>query len=263
MIVLHHGTGAEDFTILDPALDEEAWGKLRQVARRLLRARRSERAAEILETIPFRISHGTNFFQDKFEVLHRSVPIEGYAALEEQGCSSDDRLAYRDIANTITELGHYIRFIAIVPDLNAGPGMVASPRPNVTSRSVERALRDAEILLQSAGAASAVDRVHSALHAYLSEICKLAGISAPKDASITQLLKLLRTGHPQIRPSEPRANDVLRVMGAIATIVDAINSVRNRASSAHPVENVLGEPEAILVINCGRTVLHYLDAKLR
>ena len=263
MLVLHHGSGAQDFSILDGALDDEAWASVKQVACRFLRARHSDRAAEILETTPFQVSHGTNSFQDEFEVLHRSVPIEEYAALEEKRCVSEDSLVYRDIANTISELGHYIRFIAIVPDLNAGPELVASPQPAVTSASVERALRDAEILLRSAGAASAVDRVHTALHAYLLEICKLSSISAPKDASITQVFKLLRDGHPRIRPSGPCADDLVRVVNAIATILDAMNPVRNRASGAHPAERLLGEPEAILVINCGRTVLHYLDAKLR
>lgn len=263
MLVLHHGTGAQDFTILDRALDDEAWAKVKQVTCRLLRARRSDRAAEILETIPFQISHGTNFFQDEFEVLHHSVPIEEYAALEEQGHGAEDSFAYRDIASAMSELGHYIRFIAIVPDFDAGPESVPSPEPAVTSASVERALREAEILSRSAGAASAVDRVHTALHAYLLEICKGARISAPRDASIMQLFRLLRDGHPRIRPSGPRADDLVRMINAIATILDAMNAVRNRASGAHPAAEVLGDPEAVLVVNCGRTVLHYLDAKLR
>lgn len=263
MIVLYHGSGAGDFTILDPALGDEAWSKLKRNACRLLRARGCDHAVEILDTVPFQVSHGTNFFQDEFEVLHRSVPIEEYVSLEEQAREAEDRFVYRDIASALSELGHYIRFIVIVPDLDAGPEMVPSPKPTLTSASVERALRDAAILLQSAGAASAVDRVHTALHAYLLEICKLVSISVPKDPSLTLLFKLLRERHPKIRPSGPRVDDLVRVMGAIATILDAMNPVRNRASGAHPTEGVLGEAEAILVINCGRTVLHYLDARLK
>jgi hypothetical protein len=47
------------------------------------------------------------------------------------------------------------------------------------------------------------------------------------------------------------------------TIVDALNPLRNKASVAHPNANLLAEPEAMLVVNSVRTVLHYLDAKLR
>jgi hypothetical protein len=34
------------------------------------------------------------------------------------------------------------------------------------------------------------------------------------------------------------------------------------ASLAHPNECLIGEPEAMLVVNATRTILHYLDAKL-
>jgi hypothetical protein len=57
-------------------------------------------------------------------------------------------------------------------------------------------------------------------------------------------------------------NDITRVLHAMATILDALNPVRNRATVAHPNEMLLDEPEAMLVINTVRTLLHYLDAKL-
>lgn len=44
-------------------------------------------------------------------------------------------------------------------------------------------------------------------------------------------------------------------------IFDALGPVRNRASIAHPNIELLAEPEAMLVINVGRTLLNYLDAK--
>ena len=49
----------------------------------------------------------------------------------------------------------------------------------------------------------------------------------------------------------------------MATILDSMNSLRNRASVAHPNESLLEDPEAMLVINSARTVLHYIDAKMR
>jgi hypothetical protein len=62
---------------------------------------------------------------------------------------------------------------------------------------------------------------------------------------------------------EPRAKDIDRIIQAISTILDALNPVRNRASGVHPNALLLQEPEAMLVINCSKTLLHYFDSKLR
>ena len=129
--------------------------------------------------------------------------------------------------------------------------------------SVERALADAEQLIYSRGAASGVDRVHTALHAYLKGIAEKASLQFPENAGITTLFKLLCGSHPALHVPEPRAGEIDRVIRSISTILDALNPVRNRASGAHPTEAVLRGPEAMLVINSVRTLLHYLDAKLR
>ena len=42
----------------------------------------------------------------------------------------------------------------------------------------------------------------------------------------------------------------------------AIDPLRNKNSFAHPTWALLDVPEAMLVINAARTILHYLDAKL-
>ena len=52
------------------------------------------------------------------------------------------------------------------------------------------------------------------------------------------------------------------MLNACSAILDAMLPVRNRASVAHPNAELLGEVEARLVINVGRTLLSYLDAKL-
>jgi hypothetical protein len=52
------------------------------------------------------------------------------------------------------------------------------------------------------------------------------------------------------------------VLNAFASVLDAMLSVRNQASVAHPNAALLDEPEARLVINASRTLLHYLDDKL-
>lgn len=128
---------------------------------------------------------------------------------------------------------------------------------------VEQALADAEALLASSRPVSAVDRTHTALHGYLLAACDRQGIAYGSDATMTAVFRLLRDNHPALRDLGARSEDTQRMLQAMATVVDTLNPLRNRASVAHPNEQLLGDEEAWLVINATRTLLHYLHAKLR
>ena len=140
--------------------------------------------------------------------------------------------------------------------------MVAGELPPNASAVVSRAISDAEALLKATGATSGVDRVHTALHGYLIALCNAVGIDHAPDAPMTALLKALRREHPRFQDLGPRAADIERVLNGCATIMDALNPLRNRASVAHPNELLLPPDEARLVINIARTLLGYLAAKL-
>lgn len=150
---------------------------------------------------------------------------------------------------------------AMIARLDTGDG-VSSPTPSITSETVERALRDAEVLIETPGATSGVDRLHTVLHGYLLAACESAGIAHPNDADMTAVMKLLIQQHPKLRPGSARAQDITAVLRSISAILAAFNPVRNRASVAHPNPKLLEQPEAMLVINAARTILHYVDAKL-
>lgn len=145
--------------------------------------------------------------------------------------------------------------------LRSGPH-VEQPVPRITSEVVERALLDAQELVRTRGATSGVDRVHTALHGYMREVCRDGNVGAADDASLTDLFKLAREHHPAFRDLGPRSDDILKVLRAIATILDSLNPLRNKASVAHPNPALLPEPEAMLVINAARSILHYLDEKV-
>jgi hypothetical protein len=150
---------------------------------------------------------------------------------------------------------------AMLTRLEGAPG-VTTPRPKITTATVDRAIDDAETLIQTSGATSGVDRIHTALHGYLMAACDEAKIAYPRDADLTHLLKLLRQHHPKLQHVGPRAQDILQVLRSLSAVADALNPVRNRASVAHPNPSLLEQPEAMLVVNAARTILHYLDAKL-
>ena len=79
----------------------------------------------------------------------------------------------------------------------------------------------------------------------------------------TGLFKIIVGSDPSFQAKGPRAEDIEKIGRGIASVLDALNPLRNRASLAHPNDSLLDEPEAMLVINSIRTLLHYLNSKLR
>lgn len=263
MITLYHGPGSTGHSVGDPALDTENWDKLRATAAALLKKRKYPLAARLLESCDFLICNGINDWEDEFEVLYRAVGLNDYVKFDDYARSPDHRRAFEEIAKTLTELGHYIRFVSVELVADLSPQPVATPSPKMAGVVVERALLDAEQMVQQGSPVSAVDRAHTALHGYLREICADANLVARgDDSNITGLIKILREKHPQFSSSAahgPHTQTVLKAMGAIC---DALNPIRNRGSLAHANEKLLSEADAMLAINASRTILHYVHQKL-
>ena len=90
----------------------------------------------------------------------------------------------------------------------------------------------------------------------------VTGLIGPNGAGKTTLFSLIRQLHPKFQNNPPGVESQ-RMLRGIAQIVDALNPVRNRKSMAHPTEELLEEPEAMLAANAIRSLLHYLNMKLR
>jgi len=146
--------------------------------------------------------------------------------------------------------------------LETGKAVVEMEVLKSASAVVKRALVDADSLLKTSGPQSAVDRVHTAMHGYLGSLCDESQIEYPLSPTMTQLLKALRKDHIAFSEPGPREDDIRRIANSLGSILDALNPVRNKASVAHPNEELLGDAEALLVINTVRTLLSYLEAKL-
>ena len=154
------------------------------------------------------------------------------------------------------------QLVGIAARLRGGPA-VALDDLRVESGAVNRAIADAETLIRERGAASGVDRVHTTLHGYLRAVASEHQISPAADPSMTDLIKALRANLPALQDAGPRGQDVSSILKAVGSILGSLDPIRNRASGAHPNEYVLAEPEALLVIDAARTVLNYLNRKLR
>lgn len=261
MLTLYHGSGASGFDIISPHLNHEEYKKLKDNIIRLLTAKKQLTEIKYFQTFNFELSNGTNYFNDEFLVLHAKISVENYVKLTEfKNINSNLENYYSHISNAFTELGYFIRFISVFIDQDNNKIVVDSPEPKTNSLTVQIALKDAETLFRTSGAQSAIDRVHTAIHGYLKQICNDNDIKYEKDPSLTTLFGLIR---PMIQPSGMNNNDVIKILRSSAVILEAINNIRNKASMAHPNEILLDEDEAILAINSTRTLLHYLDAKLK
>lgn len=156
----------------------------------------------------------------------------------------------------------HTKILAWITRLETGAEAVSVAIESATE-VVQRALGDAEVLIRTQGPQSAVDRVHTAMHGYLLNLCDEARIQYQERANANQLLKLILNGHPGFKPVGERPQDITQILRGLAQIVDATNPVRNNSSVAHPNQHLIGPDEAWLVINAVRTLLSYLESKRR
>ena len=113
MITLYHGSGAGDFEVHGDVLDEQEHESLLLNARHILRARGEDFAVKFLERAAFRVTEGTNHFNDEFQVLVAHVPLQEYDEFRIISSQAEAQRAFRKIAEVLTEIGFYVRFIAV------------------------------------------------------------------------------------------------------------------------------------------------------
>ena len=159
-----------------------------------------------------------------------------------------------------TEKRH-AEFETIISRLRGAPS-VGSIHPQTSSDVVTRAINDAEILIETSGATSGVDRIHTAIHGYFKALCSQAEIEFDADPRVDQFFKLLLNKHPAFDDLGARGQDITTIIRSFSSILNALNPIRNRASVAHPNDELLKNEEAMFVINVARTLIQYVDAKL-
>jgi hypothetical protein len=260
--LFQQGSGSSQCEIVKPALTPEQWTRLKNTAIRLLRARGRQKAADILETENFGLYEATNDWQDDFAALHKQVSVEEYAEYGEKHAQEDYRDGCREMALVFTELGQYIRFVAV--ELSMDDDVVVSPElPPTTPEAVRLALTNVEHLMSTQGPVSAIDRVHTAIHGYLKALCDASGLTpVSPDPSVNALLKQL-VQHPKFKTSPAYSEKIERILRAFATVLDSMNTLRNHASLAHPNEKLLDEADAMLVVNAARTILRYISDRFK
>ena len=261
-MVLYQGPGAGDYEIGAPSRSPEAWARVKTNACRYLRATGATDAASFFEQHNFRPVHATNHFHDEFEMLALEVSMEDYVSFTEWQHRPENRSILSRVVRALEQFGVAIRIVGVDMRLDDAIAPVAAPELREPSATVERALDDAQNLIATSGPASAVDRVHTALHAYLRDLSRTAGMPATEveSATIQRLLTWLSANHPRFAGDRPE--EIRRILRAFGAITESLGQFRNHASLAHPNSDLLGDAEAMLAINSVRTIMHYIAEKL-
>ena len=129
------------------------------------------------------------------------------------------------------------------------------------SRTVHEAIRDASTLLRERGSTSGLDRLHTSLYGFLRSLCDHANLAYGERDETTKLWSILRKGARELAVAHPEREQVEKVLNGLATIIGALEALRNRASLAHPNEDLLSTEEAALAIDAIHTVANYLTRK--
>lgn len=134
--------------------------------------------------------------------------------------------------------------------------------PDLETEHIFELLEDADSLIQNRKASSAVDRLHTAFHGYLRELCEKENISFDEKDDLVKLIKNIQSNHPKFNISI-KSQEIQNIIKNLVSISDSLNPIRNQGSRAHPNKNTLDEPEAVLIVNTIRTILSYLESKLK
>jgi len=131
-----------------------------------------------------------------------------------------------------------------------------------TNESVYEALKDAEVLIHSSGAANGYDRMHTAMHSFLRQVCENNDIAYETSDSITGLLPKINN-YLKSLPDNGRNEKVFVMLRSANSMLDNINYLRNHHSLSHPSDELLSDSDARFAINLSRSIMTYIDDLLK
>lgn len=124
---------------------------------------------------------------------------------------------------------------------------------------IDRAISDAELLMQQGRYDSAFDRVHTAFHGYLRKILDNRGIAYEESDTLNQLYNKLHSDICNNITPGPMADLIKTTLRSGSGIISSINDIRNRHSLSHPNNDLLTNREAKFVIKLIRDMASYIN----
>lgn len=122
------------------------------------------------------------------------------------------------------------------------------------------AMEEADKALKNGEPQNAIDRIHTAVHAHLQNLCNKNSILHSNEA-ITGLITKLRDFY-KTKYNVDNNDSIVKIMIGAGTIFDGLNNLRNHKSMSHPKNTLLDSADALLAINISRTLITYLNDKL-
>ena len=116
-------------------------------------------------------------------------------------------------------------------------------------------LEDVDTFSDNDAPEKAIDRIHTAFHTHLKELCNHNNISFTERESITSLYKKIIN----INQDNNTPEQIKKIQNSLSNIIHNLNELRNNNSLAHPNKGLLSKKEAWLAINSFRTIWSYLS----
>lgn len=254
MIMIYSGSGSGEI-IEEGLASQSEWEHKRQQIIRLLQVRNQSSSIELLRRREFVLLNGTNSFNDEFKYLQTVLTPEEYVDFEVFFSKKENKQIGREISTALSDIGYYVRFIfAKIGDRQ--DIIVDAPRIKKISKLdvLKECLSSAESDIRNGNYVYAVDRLHTAMHAYLLDRCKVAAVDTDEKSSIMKLLKQLKgsSNNPSIE----------KILTGCGNLLDSINFIRNNNSLSHPNEMLLDEVDALFYTNITKSILTYLESRL-
>lgn len=117
---------------------------------------------------------------------------------------------------------------------------------------IKSALADVQLLVADNRPADAVDRIHTALHAFARQKCANLGDDGERTliADMSAISKYYRDNHNE---------DGAKILSSLNKFLDVLNEARNKRSLAHPNSSLMDSPESVLLINVAKSIMKYLN----
>jgi len=251
-----------DFSVGDIRKTAIPWDKICQLIPGDLARMAGTIAENLWSRFRFELRDGTNGFGDDFGVLIAPISFDEYLELKErQGELFGPVGALARVVRAGADT--HIRFVCFEYDPAAEPmSSVAVPTFTNTREVVKAALADLTAAIRDARSISGVDRAHTALHGHVKHLCEEANIAFLPDSNLPYLFGELLKKHPAFSNLGANGGHVGIAIKRLSGVVDSLGHVRNRASVAHPNEELLEAAEANLFLNAACTLLTYLDQRI-
>lgn len=254
MIMIYSGSGSGEI-IEEGIASQEEWEMKKEQIIRLLQARNQKKSIELLRRRKFLLLNGTNYFNDEFRYLQTELSAEEYVDFEVFFSATENKTIGRNIADALSDIGFGVRFIIAKIEEHQRL-IVETPIINRTSSLdvLKGCLASAESDIRNGNHVYAVDRLHTAMHAYLLDRCRATDIDTDDKSTIMKLLKQLK--------GNCNNHNIEKILTGCGNLLDSMNNIRNHNSLSHPNESLLDEADALFYTNVAKSIMTYLESKL-